>query len=73
MEVPKEIPYLVVGAGIHGLSTAYHLAKELQTRGHKVSARRGALWAPSVLRIDPATGLIEAAGDPRAGRHASGF
>ena len=33
MEVPKEIPYLVVGAGIHGLSTAYHLAKELQTRG----------------------------------------
>ncbi len=26
-------PYVVVGAGIHGLSTAYHLAKELRTRG----------------------------------------
>src|ERR1700693_4338943 len=24
--------YVVVGAGIHGLSTAYHLAKELRTR-----------------------------------------
>src|SRR5204862_4516323 len=24
--------YVVVGAGIHGLSTAYHLAKELWTR-----------------------------------------
>jgi len=26
-------PYIVVGAGIHGLSTAYHLAKELGGRG----------------------------------------
>ena len=25
-------PYVVVGAGIHGLSTAYHLAKELRSR-----------------------------------------
>src|SRR5438552_10410206 len=25
--------YVVVGAGIHGLSTAYHLAKELRSRG----------------------------------------
>lgn len=29
----KESRYVVVGAGIHGLSTAYHLAKELRTRG----------------------------------------
>ena len=33
MEVPKRSPYVVVGAGIHGLSTAYHLAQELGTRG----------------------------------------
>jgi methylglutamate dehydrogenase subunit A len=32
-EVPRSAPYLVVGAGIHGLSTAYHLAKELRARG----------------------------------------
>ena len=34
MDVPERSPYVVVGAGIHGLSTAYHLAKELRTRGH---------------------------------------
>src|SRR5262247_2196816 len=30
---PRPSPYVVVGAGIHGLSTAYHLAKELRSRG----------------------------------------
>jgi glycine/D-amino acid oxidase-like deaminating enzyme len=30
---PKSAPYVVVGAGIHGLSTAYHLAKQLSDRG----------------------------------------
>src|ERR687887_2360859 len=29
----KATQFVVVGAGIHGLSTAYHLAKELRTRG----------------------------------------
>jgi glycine/D-amino acid oxidase-like deaminating enzyme len=29
----EQIRYLVVGAGIHGLSTAYHLAQELESRG----------------------------------------
>ena len=33
MSVPGQTSYVVVGAGIHGLSTAYHLAKELRTRG----------------------------------------
>src|SRR5438132_10984786 len=33
MNIPSRSPYVVVGAGIHGLSTAYHLAKELRTRG----------------------------------------
>jgi glycine/D-amino acid oxidase-like deaminating enzyme len=32
--LPNSAPYVVVGAGIHGLSTAYHLAKELSGRGH---------------------------------------
>ncbi len=32
MTVPKSASYVVVGAGIHGLSTAYHLAKELGAR-----------------------------------------
>src|SRR5438034_11164757 len=33
MDHPTRSRYVVVGAGIHGLSTAYHLAKELRTRG----------------------------------------
>jgi glycine/D-amino acid oxidase-like deaminating enzyme len=33
LTLPARSPYVVVGAGIHGLSTAYHLAKELRTRG----------------------------------------
>jgi methylglutamate dehydrogenase subunit A len=31
--IPRSASYVVVGAGIHGLSTAYHLARELRTRG----------------------------------------
>jgi glycine/D-amino acid oxidase-like deaminating enzyme len=34
MMLPTTSRYVVVGAGIHGLSTAYHLAKELRTRGN---------------------------------------
>jgi gamma-glutamyltranspeptidase len=40
--------------------------------GHKVTRSKGALWAPSVIRIDPA-GIFEAAGDARAGRHAGAY
>jgi len=31
--VPDHVPYVVIGAGIHGLSTAWHLAAGLQARG----------------------------------------
>ncbi len=33
MTLPSIAPYVIVGAGIHGLSTAYHLARELRSRG----------------------------------------
>ena len=33
MSLPRSSRYVVVGAGIHGLSTAYHLAQELRERG----------------------------------------
>jgi methylglutamate dehydrogenase subunit A len=33
MPFPTKSPYVVIGAGIHGLSTAYHLALELKARG----------------------------------------
>lgn len=31
--LPKSIRYCIIGAGIHGLSTAWHLARELKARG----------------------------------------
>ncbi|MBI02848.1 MAG: monomeric sarcosine oxidase [Acidimicrobiaceae bacterium] len=31
--LPQSIRYCVIGAGIHGLSTAWHLARELKARG----------------------------------------
>ncbi len=31
--LPKGKKYVIIGAGIHGLSTALHLARELQGRG----------------------------------------
>ncbi len=31
--IPKSTKYVVIGAGVHGLSTAWHLAMELEARG----------------------------------------
>src|SRR5712692_2122580 len=33
VDIPSKIKYLVVGAGVHGLSTGWHLAQELKRRG----------------------------------------
>ncbi|HEX2724881.1 MAG TPA: FAD-binding oxidoreductase, partial [Beijerinckiaceae bacterium] len=33
MPLPEKARYVVIGAGIHGLSTAYHLARQLQAKG----------------------------------------
>ena len=33
MSVPEKVNYLIIGAGIHGLSTAWHLAKLLKSKG----------------------------------------
>lgn len=33
IQVPTKAKYLVIGAGVHGLSTAWHLAQELKARG----------------------------------------
>ena len=32
MAFPTKSPYVIIGAGIHGLSTAYHLAVEFKAR-----------------------------------------
>ena len=33
MALPRHAKYVVIGAGVHGLSTAWHLAKGLESRG----------------------------------------
>jgi glycine/D-amino acid oxidase-like deaminating enzyme len=33
MTLPNKVDYLIIGAGVHGLSTAYHLAKYLKAKG----------------------------------------
>jgi glycine/D-amino acid oxidase-like deaminating enzyme len=33
MTLPEQSRYVVIGAGVHGLSTAWHLANELRARG----------------------------------------
>src|SRR5262245_41785088 len=33
MQVPSSVRFLIVGAGVHGLSTGWHLARELESRG----------------------------------------
>jgi gamma-glutamyltranspeptidase/glutathione hydrolase len=46
---------------------------DLAERGHQVKQDRPPLWAPCVIRRNVETGLIEAAGDPKAGRHAAAY
>ena len=33
MALPSSVKYVVIGAGIHGLSTAWHLAAQLEAKG----------------------------------------
>jgi glycine/D-amino acid oxidase-like deaminating enzyme len=42
MSLPQSAKYLVIGAGVHGLSTAWHLAKEQRAAGEE----------PDVLLVD---------------------
>src|SRR5208283_3224154 len=44
MSLPKTSRYVVIGAGIHGLSTAWNLAEELQSRGIG--------WGDSIIVLD---------------------
>ena len=46
------------------------IREELARRGHIVSTSAGPVGNPVMITIDPNTGQMEAAGDPRAGRHA---
>ena len=44
---------------------------KLSRRGHKVTAAPGPIARPVMVYINPQTGMIHAAGDPKASRHAA--
>ena len=47
---------------------------QLKDRGHILNISSGPLAAaPSMIAIEPGTGKLRAAGDPRAGRHSMGY
>lgn len=46
---------------------------DLAARGHRITMTKSHLADPSVITIDTKTGLIRAAGDPRAKRHAAAY
>jgi gamma-glutamyltranspeptidase / glutathione hydrolase len=66
-QTPPVLGSLLIQANAHPATI-----QALERMGHKVETVRGALWAPSVIRIDPA-GQFDAAGDALAGRHAAAF
>lgn len=47
--------------------------EDLRARGHRISVKGGAFWHPVALSVDPATGRIRVAGDPKARRHAAAY
>ena len=46
---------------------------ELTRRGHQITPNATHIATPVMLAVDPGSGLLSAAGDPSAGRHAAGL
>ena len=44
---------------------------DLASRGHQVEAKAGPIATPVMLHVDRESGMLRAAGDPAAGRHAA--
>jgi gamma-glutamyltranspeptidase / glutathione hydrolase len=67
-QVPPELGVVRINAEV-GAETI----QALEARGHRVTPMKSAIWVPTMLTIDAQSGLIRAAGDPKAGRHAAGY
>jgi len=63
----------IVGLGKLRLNASVDelVRKELATRGHKISTTKGAIGYPVMIYIDQKSGMLYAAGDPDAKRHAA--
>ena len=49
VSLPKHKKYVIIGAGMHGLSTAWHLAKELKALGFEVTEKVGGYGVATIL------------------------
>jgi gamma-glutamyltranspeptidase/glutathione hydrolase len=67
-QTPPQLGNLTINAEV-----GEAVLEELRAKGHHVQAAKGRLAAPIVLRIDPQSGRLDIAGDPKAGRHAGAF
>ncbi len=47
------------------------VGRELERRGHLVKSAEKAVGVPVMLCVDPGSGIVRAAGDPKTGRHAA--
>ncbi len=66
-QTPPELGELHVHADVGESAIA-----ELKARGHRVNVKAPSS-APCVIAIDPKTGVLDAAGDPKSRRHAAAF
>ena len=62
-----------VGSLILSSTMRNTVCEDLTQRGHSLEVREGVIGAPVMVYIDEESGLMYAAGDPAAGRHASGL
>jgi gamma-glutamyltranspeptidase/glutathione hydrolase len=67
-QTPPRLGSLEINPGV-GEATI----EALKARGHRVAVVKPPIWIPSVMRLDPRSGSIDAAGDPQAGRHAAAY
>ena len=49
------------------------VSKELSQRNHKLNVKTGPIASPVMLYVDQESGVLYAAGDPKANRHAAGL
>ena len=67
-QAPPKLGSLTIEAGV-----GQRAVSELRRLGHLVEVIDGTLVGQSVLVFNPVSGVIEAAGDPRTGRHAAAY
>jgi gamma-glutamyltranspeptidase/glutathione hydrolase len=60
-----------LGSLLLNMSLGESVSEDLAKRGHRVRLQKGSLWAPALVTIDPQSKRLDAAGDPKTGRHAA--